>query len=384
MIPSGIDAVGASRKEKKLMRRRFQRGSLQLRKQGGVWVWLAKWREGGHQRTKTLGQKSEMTKTEAKAALESILAPLNARQEPQTGTMHLGAFVRDVYYPFCRRKWKRSTRMTTEQRINQHIVSALEDSALRDIQRTVLQDLLDRKAADGHSFSVVRHLRWDLRHMFRIAVAEGFIERSPAELLFTSPNAKRPEKRLASTEDIAQVFAAVDLRERVILKMAGIAGMRPGEIFALKWANLQPPFADIRRRVYHGDIDSPKSPKSRRKAALGETLLSEIALWREFCGSTDPQSWVFPSETMKTPVRPANVWRRHIGPKLKAIGLEWVNFQVLRRSCSSIASDLGVEGKVVADQLGHTLDVNQNVYTRVGFGRQEDAVNRIDSAVRAN
>ena len=47
-------------------------------------------------------------------------------------------------------------------------------------------------------------------------------------------------------------------------------------------------------------------------------------------------------------------------------------------------SDLGVEGKVVADQLGHTLDVNQNVYTRVAFDRQEEAVNRLDSALRVS
>jgi hypothetical protein len=39
---------------------------------------------------------------------------------------------------------------------------------------------------------------------------------------------------------------------------------------------------------------------------------------------------------------------------------------------------------VVADQLGHTLDVNQNVYTRVGFDRQTDAVNRLDLALRMN
>ena len=47
-------------------------------------------------------------------------------------------------------------------------------------------------------------------------------------------------------------------------------------------------------------------------------------------------------------------------------------------------SDLGVEGKVVADQLGHTLDVNQNVYTRVAFDRQKEAVNRLDSALRVS
>jgi integrase len=348
-------------------------------------VWLGMWRESEHRRTKTLGQKSKMTKTEARAVLDSILAPLNARQEPQTGKMQLGAFVRDVYYPFCRRKWKRSTRMTTEQRINQHIVSELEDSELRTIGRVVLQELLDRKADGGLSFSVVNHLRWDLRHVFRVAVAEGFIMRNPADLLFTPRTAIRVVQRLAGIEDIARVFAAVDRRERLILKLAGIAGIRPGEIFGLKWANLVPPYVEIRRRVYHGDIDSPKSWKSIRDAALGEeSLLAEVAQWRAQSVNTAPDSWVFPSENGKTPIRQDNVWHRHIGPKLKAIGLGWINFQVLRRSCSSKLSDLGVDGKVVADQLGHTLDVNQNVYTRVAFNRQEEAINRLDLALQVN
>lgn len=92
----------------------------------------------------------------------------------------------------------------------------------------------------------------------------------------------------------------------------------------------------------------------------------------------------FHQNTGETPVRPDNVWHRYIGPKLQTAGLEWINFQVLRRSCSSIMSDQGVDAKVVADQLGHTLDVNQNVYTRVPFERQAEAVNRLDSALRVN
>jgi len=63
-------------------------------------------------------------------------------------------------------------------------------------------------------------------------------------------------------------------------------------------------------------------------------------------------------------------------------GLEWLTFQVLRRSCSSLMNDLGVDGKVVADQLGHTLDVNQNVYTRVAFDRQAEAVNRLGAVLQ--
>jgi hypothetical protein len=33
---------------------------------------------------------------------------------------------------------------------------------------------------------------------------------------------------------------------------------------------------------------------------------------------------------------------------------------------------------------GHTLDINQNVYTRVAFARQLEAVNRLDSSLSVN
>ncbi|HTR34970.1 MAG TPA: hypothetical protein VMH80_03655 [Bryobacteraceae bacterium] len=39
------------------------------------------------------------------------------------------------------------------------------------------------------------------------------------------------------------------------------------------------------------------------------------------------------------------------------------SFQVMRRTFLSHEA-VGVDPKLVADQLGHTLDVNQNVYTQ--------------------
>jgi hypothetical protein len=108
------------------------------------------WREGEHRRTKTLGQKSQMTKTDAREKLDKILTPLNAKHE-QTDRMQFGVFVRDVYYPFCRRKWKRSTRITTEDRMNRHLIPELGGLELRNVNRVALQDLLDRKAGGGLS-----------------------------------------------------------------------------------------------------------------------------------------------------------------------------------------------------------------------------------------
>jgi len=38
---------------------------------------------------------------------------------------------------------------------------------------------------------------------------------------------------------------------------------------------------------------------------------------------------------------------------------------------------MGVEGKLVADQLGHSLDVNQNVYTKSPAERRKAVVDQL-------
>ncbi len=68
-------------------------------------------------------------------------------------------------------------------------------------------------------------------------------------------------------------------------------------------------------------------------------------------------------------------------PKLEKVGLEWANFQVMRRTQWCLMRGLNVDPKVVADQLGHTLDVNLNVYTETNLGRLKEAVETFESAL---
>jgi hypothetical protein len=63
-------------------------------------------------------------------------------------------------------------------RIEVHLVEAYEDRKLGTFKRDELQDLLDAKAK-GLSFSMVDHLRWDLKQIFDMALAEGQIDRNP-------------------------------------------------------------------------------------------------------------------------------------------------------------------------------------------------------------
>ena len=108
-------------------RNRFQRGSLQKRKSRSSWHWIAFWWEDQQRRSQILGPCSEMTRPEALAARAKRLEPVNAHAgEPTTRVWTLGDWIRDVFLPLSRRKWKLSTASTTGDRIRKHLITDLD------------------------------------------------------------------------------------------------------------------------------------------------------------------------------------------------------------------------------------------------------------------
>ena len=253
------------------MRKRFQNGSVKKSKDRRYWI--GQWREDGLdgkrvERTTVLGKTSKMSKSEAREKISDIVKPVNARAAQALDIHHstLKEFVENSYLPFYKRKWKRSTAMTNKDRINHHIVGALGKHQMRALTREELQAFLDSKAK--LSFSTVDHLRWDLSQIFRMALAEGVVTKNPAALLFTPRECSRPEREVMTLEEVKKACKALPLRERLIVKLAVLAGMRPGEIFGLRRGHVEETHASVRQRVYRGDIDTPKTVKSVRKVAL--------------------------------------------------------------------------------------------------------------------
>ena len=140
-----------------------------------------------------------------------------------------------------------------------HLTPIYEQRKLGSFSRDELQDLLDAKAEAGLSYSVVAHLRWDMRQIFRMAVQEGHLLRNPAELLFIPRDAKRPEHTVMTLKEVQICFSSLEPRERLVAKLAILAGLRPGEILGLKWGHLSDTHAYIRQRVYRGKIDTAEN-----------------------------------------------------------------------------------------------------------------------------
>jgi len=294
----------------------------------------------------------------------------------------LREFVDQVCLPFQRGKWKKSTLSTSENRIKHHIVKALGDTALKDFSLSSLQSFLDGKAADGLSFSVVDHLRWDLGAIFEMAVAEKVISSNPGTRLYTPKQAARGETRAMTTEQVNVAIGAVQLREQILLHMAIFSGFRPGEMLALQRRHISgdAKVVKVEQRVYRGDIDAPKTNPSRREVAIPPRTAELLREWMSTAVHPEPNSYVFASEKGK-PIWRDTLMYDHIRPKLKLHGLEWVDFQVMRRTHASIGHRLKLDPKVTADQRGHGVGVAIEEYTKTTVKDKAAAARKLEQEV---
>jgi integrase len=382
MIRSNLDDRQRRTERTNVHRQRHQKGSLQIRKHGGRKMWVLLYRDGSTRKYATLGVYSKMSKAQAEEKRDQLVAEANIRnaQDPDP-RITFGDFLEGVALPFLRSKWKRSTAATTENRMEHHLKEEFGERRLTDLGLKELQSFLIAKA-EKLSRSVVAHLRWDLRSVFRLALAEGYTDRDPTAALFTPREAAPSPSLTLSKEEVEHYINALDPRERVIALLAIFAGMRPGEILALQRRHISGDChkARIEQRIYRGDIDTPKTATSTRTVAIPSKTATSLNEWMELVPG-NPEAWVFASENPSTPLWRDNVWRRHMQPRLKTVGLEWATFQVLRRTHASLGHDAGIDPKVAADQRGHGIGVAIDVYTKAALSKRAEAAEQLERAV---
>jgi integrase len=350
--------------------RRYSKGAV-VQQRGR---WRVFWYEDGIRKSRIVGLVKDMTKTAAREAVAKIVSDSCS---PRSGSNVplFGLFVENVYWPFYSRKWKASTKMKNCVRVKAHLLYEFETRELGSFRRDELQDFLDSKGKT-HSFTTVNNLRWDMKAIFDMAVAEGHIRINPAVMLFTPKTAAKPLHRVMSVREVRTVLAALDQRERLIAKLAIVGGMRPGEIFALTWGRVGEAVAEVTQRVYEGIIDTPKSERGKRKVGLADGLMVELEQYRLAVGG-GAECFVFPSEC-GTPLGKNNVWNRYMAPKLRAVGMEWVNFQVMRRTFTTISKANGGDAKAIADQAGHDIGVSLREYVQTPIEVKLELVNKLE------
>jgi integrase len=299
--------------------------------------------------------------------MQEILKPVNEGVETRERTDHtFESFIELIYLPLFEQKWKDSTKDTESNRIRVHLVPVLREKPMCNITRKQLQDIL-HSTAKKCGRSVVDHLRFGLRSIFELALSEGVVERNPATTLYTPKN-HRPgkERRVLESKDLVQAGEVLQFREHLIFRLAAWEGMRPGEILGLQLGDWEEDCVWVRRRLYRGKLDDPKTKRSARQVALTTATKSLLQEWVDRTFLSESDNWLFPSERRR-PISRDNLWRRYMLPRLKQVGLEWATFQVMRRTFATRSREAGIDAHTRSAQMGNTVDVNENEYAVARF-----------------
>jgi integrase len=322
-----------------------------------------------------LGLKAKMTKGQAEDRLREIIT-----RETSTPNLHispehtLGWFWDHRYRPLKEPTWKKSSAPKMVWLIENYVVKPFREVALGKLDRFAIQMHLNT-LAEKRSRSVVVNVRTYIKAILDEALEQDFIRKNPARKL-ALPITRKPSRRTLAVEEIKELLAHMSGRDRLIVRMFLVLGLRPGELFALRrndrlasnYLRIDQSLSPLARIV------EPKSEASSTCVWMPQHLAIELDFWMESQQDKHPDAFLFPSKK-GTPLSANNFLKR----VLKKAGertrkelkesdapvqdgfLEDLTHQALRRSCATHMQHLGS----VKDVQAHLRHARPNITAEV-------------------
>lgn len=338
-------------------RRARGEGALYQRKDG---LWVAESKVGGKKKY-LYGRTKKAAFQKKKDYEQEINKPVVTRSE-----ITVEAFLKD-WLSSVEGTVKDRTYQRHEEVVRLHLGS-LYDKYLYEVQATDLQEIYKTK---GRTLSPrsVQLIHRTISQALKQAVKQNLVEKNVANDV-TPPRTEQKEIRTLTKEEVNRLLSKVEGRRfEIVYVLAVTAGMREGEIFGLKWGDidLSRKVLRVRRTLWKGETSAPKSKSSIRTVPLSDSANEVLEQYRRFCeeGRFPLSEWLISTSTGR-PVSCHNFLNRSWYPLLEEMGLERIPFHNLRHTTATLLLGKGIHPKLVQNLLGHAnIEVTLNTYSHV-------------------
>lgn len=317
--------------------------------------------------------------TEARAALRQHEAARDAGQivfpKEITVAQWLNSWMNDV----IKLTRQETTVYAYQGMIDNHIIPALGDVPLQRLTPAHLQRYYaDKIRESGISSNTVRKHHDLMNAAFKVAVKQGLLLSNPASRV-EPPKIKRPEIHYYSLEQFQMLLRLSEgTRLEVLIKLAGLLGLRREEIMGLTWDHIDFEHKIIKiveARTMAGNQVITKDPKTatstrtlHMRPDIEDVLLREQEKqqsYKEALGESYQDSgYVFTHEDGR-PVRP-NYASELFTKFVKDNGLPPLTLHGLRHSFASIANAKGISMYDIGKALGHSSPATTSkIYTHL-------------------
>jgi integrase len=277
------------------------------------------------------------------------------------------------------------------------IAAPTREKYVRALENHILPKWKDAKIADLKARNVLAwlqeesnswHMMADLRGVMSGIITKA-IEWEVFPETFANPihRVKLPkkwevrEKRILTEEQTAVVLARINEAGNLLICETCLdAGTRISEVTGLmiKHVDLDKGTIQIAQRNWRGDIDVPKTEKSKRTLALGG-LVGRYRDWIAKLPNKGPDAFVFPNEADPSQPRWDSGVRQALKRAAKAEGLDFAGFgpHSLRRANITWRQEVGGSSIEASKIAGHANTRITEEYTIVQMRRQEELTRRI-------
>jgi integrase len=249
-------------------------------------------------------------------------------------------------------------------------------------------------AVGGLSPRTVHHLHRVFKQALQQAVKWQVLHRNPAAAV-DPPKVERKAMQTYSIAEMAELMGGFRQTTMFMpLLLAGLCGMRRGEIAALRWRNVdlgsaQLAVSESAEQTRAGLRYKPPKSGRARTVALSATMVEELRAHRLqqaqdllrvgvrltddtfVCTHADGQPLL--------PMYITQCWARTIAKTR----LAHLRFHDLRHTHATHLLKSDVHPKIASERLGHSkVGITLDLYSHVLPGMQEDAAARVDSALR--
>jgi integrase len=340
--------------------------------------WVVRWVDpAGREKMKSFGTRAEADAFATNVENKKLRGDYH---DPRLGRELLGEFYESRWLPRAKLRMAPSTLGLLEGHWKLYVEPAFAQRRLNSVTAADLRIFADQMIDEASVYQAETSLRL-LRSIFRAALEDGLLGRSPADGV-SAPRRPHHKNRYLTEDEIAKLVDAHPDRWRAFVLVAAYGGLRFGELVGLRVEHVD--FFRRKLRVEEALVEAG-GKLHERPTKSGKTRMVTLPRFVMAAVSEHLRSWpadesgrVF-SDDNGGPVRRSTFYKRIWWPAIKRAGLQKLRFHDLRHTSAALAIAAGAHPKTIQMRLGHhsaafTLDVYGGLFESL----DEDLAEKLD------
>jgi integrase len=295
----------------------------------------------------------------------------------------VGGFFDTVYLPWAEAEKRFATAKGYKHIWKMYVQPELETTPIDTYTTVQACELLDYMVkVKNLNESTLSHVKSLCRGIFNTAARKGVIVINPWDKAKESVKVRPAKTRIAYTPEETNTIlnALTEPDARLFFALVAVMGMRPSEVAACKWENLEGNVYHVKEAAPYGVMGNTKTKRSKRNLTLVEPVITLLKAWHKASGK--PKAGLMFTDGKGGPVDSNGFAKYKIAPTAKKVCKRWCGLYAGRHGTATTLYNLTGDIRASYQILGNSLATVMNTYVKPDESAGEKGMGKYEAALK--